>query len=386
MQWQSIKALLTRGYHELVKYINVIWPALLVGVAMCIFIWVYATDYAPVTSSQSQDIKMANIIEANKVAKPSSSIHVIQKNETAQTPAKPLNEALNHNLQGNHPLVNAENKPPLITPINPDTHNVPNANANVPNTLNLQKTENGLPATLKPEDADKKDSMIESQTPEYVILQPIEEATFSSETTASVAEINVKEGSYFHQGDTLLTLDCRVQKAEFDKSKAQQTATNIALKSAERLKSYGSISEFELVKAKADAAMVNADVYKLSAIVEKCVIKAPFNGAVADLMIHTHESVKPGDPLLKIVNTQHIIVELEVPSSWLKWLHINSIFQVHVNELNKAIPAKIVRINPKIEPVSQTVRIVGEIANTDDKLLPGMSGQAFFPDNPANEN
>lgn len=226
-------------------------------------------------------------------------------------------------------------------------------------------------------------SDLDTKTPEYVILQPIDEATFSSETSASVEALPVKEGSYFRKGDILLELDCRVQKAEYEKSVAQSQASEIALKSALKLKNYGSISEYELVKAKAEAAMVKADVDKLSAIVEKCIIKAPFNGAVAELRVHTHETVKPGDTLMKIVNTDHTIIELEVPSEWLQWLHINSDFNVHVNEINKTISARIIRINPQIEPVSQTVKIVGEIDNTADRLLPGMSGQAIFPDNPA---
>lgn len=225
-------------------------------------------------------------------------------------------------------------------------------------------------------------SILDTKTPEYVILQPSDEATFSSETTASVAKLFVKEGSYFKTGEILIELDCRVQKAEFDKAVAQQAATNIALKSAKKLKAYDAISEFELVKAQSEAAMVNADVSKLSAIMEKCLIKAPFNGAVSDLRVHTYESVKPGDPLLKIVNIEHPIVEMQVPSTWLQWLQVGSLFDVHVNEINKTIPAKIIRINPEIEPVSQTVKIVGELSNTTDKLLPGMSGQANFRDNP----
>ncbi len=233
-------------------------------------------------------------------------------------------------------------------------------------------------------DANLRDaSQLDAKTPEYVILQPIDEATFSSEITASVESLPMKEGSYFKIGDVLLVLDCRVQKAEYQKALAQQTATTIALKSAQRLKSYDSISEYEVVKAKAEAAMVDADVSKLGAIVDKCVIKAPFNGAVADLKVHTHETVKPGDPLMKIVNTDHIIVELEVPSDWLQWIHIGSTFNVHVNEINQSIIARIIRINPEIEPVSQTVKIVGEIEDTSNKLLPGMSGQASFPDDPS---
>lgn len=220
-----------------------------------------------------------------------------------------------------------------------------------------------------------------SKTPEYVILQPSDEATFSSETSASVARINVKEGSYFKQDDILLELDCRVQKAEYQKAQAQNTAAKIAMQSAQRLRSYDSISEYELVKVRSEAEVAEAEVSRLKAIVDKCILKAPFNGAVADIMVHAHESVKPGDPLLKIVNTDHIIVELEVPSEWLGWLKVGSDFSVHINELNKTIPAKIVRINPAIEPVSQTVKIIGEVDDSKHKLMPGMSGQASFPNN-----
>lgn len=241
------------------------------------------------------------------------------------------------------------------------------------------------PIAVKPDV--KSDSLsVDANTPEYVILQPSDEATFSSETTASVANVYVKEGSYFNAGDILIDLDCRVQKAEYEKAIAQQTASTIALKSANKLKSYGAISEYEVVKAQSDAAMVNADVSKLAAIVDKCVIKAPFNGAVADLRVHTHESVKPGDPLIKVVNIDHPIVEMEIPSSWLLWLHIGTQFDIHINEINKTIQATIIRINPQIEPVSQTVKIVGELSATSDKLLPGMSGQASFPDNPDKQN
>lgn len=224
---------------------------------------------------------------------------------------------------------------------------------------------------------------LETKTPEYVILQPIDEATFSSETTASVAKLNVKEGSYFQSGDILVELDCRVQKADHEKAIAQQIATDMGLKSAVKLQSYDAISQYEVVKAQSESKAANAEVEKLSAILDKCVIVAPFNGAVSEIMVHTHETVKPGDPLLRIVNTDNLIVQLEVPSDWLQWLHIDSTFDVHLNEINKSITAKIIRINPVIEPVSQTVKIVGMIIPTADKLLPGMSGQAIFPENPA---
>ncbi|HSW69307.1 MAG TPA: efflux RND transporter periplasmic adaptor subunit [Gammaproteobacteria bacterium] len=222
-------------------------------------------------------------------------------------------------------------------------------------------------------------------TPEYVIIRSNDQITFSSETAASVAKISVKEGSQFLKGDILLELDCRIQQAELSKAIAQQKASALAESSAKKLKNYDSISEFELVKAETDAKISDAEVSKLKAIVEKCTIKAPFNGSVATLMVHPYETVKQGDPLLKIINTENLEFDIEVPSNWLEWLHVNSAVNVHINELNKNFSATVARINPLIEPVSQTVKVIAIISKPDSTLLPGMSGQASFSDDPQNK-
>jgi membrane fusion protein (multidrug efflux system) len=219
-------------------------------------------------------------------------------------------------------------------------------------------------------------------TPEYVVIQPKDQVTFSSETIASIAVLAVKEGSTFMEGDILIELDCRIQEAELRKAQAQQEVAAKSYKSAMTLQKYGSISGFEVAKARSEAEAANADVSKLQVIVEKCVIVAPFKGAVSELMVHPYETVKPGDPLLKIVSTENLEVEIQIPSTWLLWLHVGAIFHVHINEINKTVTARVILINPQIEPISQSVKIIGVITPPVKELRPGMSGQASFPENP----
>ncbi|OGT63124.1 MAG: hypothetical protein A3E85_04060 [Gammaproteobacteria bacterium RIFCSPHIGHO2_12_FULL_45_12] len=217
-------------------------------------------------------------------------------------------------------------------------------------------------------------------TPEYVIFEPSDQATFSSETAASVLNAPVKAGNSFKAGDVLLKLDCRIQSAELQKAKAQMQSADMAYNSAKKLKSYGSISEFEMTKSYSDQQIAKAEVDKLNAIVEKCIIKAPFNGSVSELMVHTNETVKPGDPLLKIVNTENLELKLQVPSKWLKWLHVGTKFYVQVNETGEKIEAYVTKIDPEIDSISQTVKIYGGLKITNKHFRPGMSGQALFPE------
>jgi membrane fusion protein (multidrug efflux system) len=221
-----------------------------------------------------------------------------------------------------------------------------------------------------------------ANTPEYVVIRPSEQVTYSSETAASIDTLTIHEGSKFNKGDVLLKMDCRLQQAELDKVTAQSELATTAEQSAIKLKSYGSISGLEMAKAHSEAETAHADVEKLSAVVDKCIIKAPFNGSVADLMVHPLETVKPGDPLFKIISSENLEFEIAIPSAWLKWLKIGSAFYVHLNETDKTVKVIVERIDPEIESVSQTIKITGVVQTPDPSLLPGMSGQAIFPDNP----
>lgn len=223
-----------------------------------------------------------------------------------------------------------------------------------------------------------------SVVPIYVMVRSTEIATLSSETAATIQYI-LKEDDIFKKDDTLIEFDCRVQRAELKRAQAQLKLASSANKSAMKLNSFGSISESELIKAESEAEMASADVDKLTALVDKCVVKASFNGSVSEAMAHVGESLKPGDPLLKIVNSENLDLEMQVPSDWLRWLHVGTSFDFNVHELNKTLPAKVYKINPEINSVSQTIKIRGVLTQPEPLLLPGMSGVALFPENPLNK-
>lgn len=250
------------------------------------------------------------------------------------------------------------------------------------NSIELNKEVSNLPPSNHQYAAaaiDKTNNIQENSMPVYVKVHSIESATLSSETAATIQHI-LKEGDVFNEDDTLIEFDCRVQQADLRKALAHKKLTTSAKMSAERLKTFGSISESEVVKADSEAEAASADVDKLEALVDKCIIKAPYNGSVSQAMAQIGESIKTGDPLLKIVNNDKLEFEMQIPSTWLQWLRIGTVFNAHITELNKNVIGKIYKINPEINSVSQTVKIMGIQTEATPGLLPGMSGEAVFPD------
>jgi membrane fusion protein, multidrug efflux system len=49
-------------------------------------------------------------------------------------------------------------------------------------------------------------------------------------------------------------------------------------------------------------------------------------------------------------------------------------FKVTLDETAKTYQAQIIRIGGRVDPVSQTIKVYGRIADNSVELLPGMSG------------
>ena len=80
---------------------------------------------------------------------------------------------------------------------------------------------------------------------------------------------------------------------------------------------------------------------------------------------------------MKIIKSGDLEIELIVPSKWLVWLREGEKFQFSIEETARSYPAAIKRIATAVDPVSQTVKIFGELS-ADEWVLSGMSGTAHF--------
>ena len=69
----------------------------------------------------------------------------------------------------------------------------------------------------------------------------------------------------------------------------------------------------------------------------------------------------PGQALLDVLDDRNLDVELIVPSRWIGWLKPGYTFQLRIDELDKNYSARISRLGGRVDPVSQSIRVFGEI-------------------------
>jgi len=202
--------------------------------------------------------------------------------------------------------------------------------------------------------------------------------TVSAEIAARVASMPLREGDAFRAGQQLVGFDCALLQSQQRKAEASVEAAQAVVQSNQRMAELNSIGKFEVEQAQARLKEAQAEAAGSRLLVSRCSIAAPFAGRVAKRHAAAHQYVSPGNPLLDIVETGQLELQMIVPSKWLAWLKPGSGFTVDVEELGKSYPAKVQRLGAQIDPVSQTVPVYGVMDGSQPGLLPGMSGWAVF--------
>ena len=208
-------------------------------------------------------------------------------------------------------------------------------------------------------------------------LRPAQAASLSAGVGRQITHISVQAGSDFQEGDVLVRFDCREEGAEKDikaKLDAARTRQDVNL----RLEEFENVSVLAIELSRAELAMTEAELRKIDAILDKCVVRAPFSGSVVEKSAQEYQFVGVGEPLLEIMNPDSLEIEAVLPSTALAWIEKGQILEMDIDETGALVAAQVDRIVREVDPVSQTIRIFGSIDSAGVNLLPGMSGQLRF--------
>ena len=205
-----------------------------------------------------------------------------------------------------------------------------------------------------------------------------QEAILSSELAARIENIAVKEMQRFKKGDLLIQFDCSLYEAQKDVVSASANSALIKLKSDEQMLQMRSIGKYELELSISEYEKAKSELRIAELNVERCQIKAPFDGAVEEVVVNTFETIQPQVELMKIIQTEVLELEMVVSSEWISWLKIGHPIKVYIDEIQKEFNATISGIGANVDAVSQTIQLKGTITDTSPALLPGMSGRVVF--------
>lgn len=207
-------------------------------------------------------------------------------------------------------------------------------------------------------------------------LTPRQQTILSTEVAGRIEVVSMREGDSFAKGQELVRLDCALHSTRLDKAIALGIEADSIEKVNSELNRLGTISTLEFTTATARKAAAEAERSLMSAIVERCSIKAPFSGKAVEILAQPYQFVAEGQELIEIIDDTELTVEMSVPSSLLPSLAPGQSYVLRIEETGKDYPAVIERIGARVDAVSQTVRLYSRVDGSFPELRVGMSGTA----------
>jgi membrane fusion protein, multidrug efflux system len=210
------------------------------------------------------------------------------------------------------------------------------------------------------------------------VVKSQQNVTLGSELNARIVKLALRDGDRFKQGDILVQFDCERIQAEWAAALAVHEGHKISYKQNVQLLKFKAGGSTAVELAKFEMLKSEADLRNLDAKRATCLIVAPFNGRVVEKLAQEHEVATPNQPLLKIVDDSLPELVLMVPSHWIGHIAAGTEFWLKVDETGQRHRAVVSQIGGAIDPVSQSVRLVGTIKAKSGTVLAGMSGTADF--------
>lgn len=229
-----------------------------------------------------------------------------------------------------------------------------------------------------------------AQVPRYALatgtLVAPEEADVASEIGGKVARTYVEVGSVVKKGEPLVALDDRTARyqadeasARRDASEAQVALTTTECERAAKLAAIGGVSvaereraDLQCTAATKDLQAANARMSSLTQNVSNALIRAPFDGIVAERMVSVGEYVTPGRTVARVVAQDPLTLSLAVPERDAGKLALGQVVLFEVAAFpGESFTATVDRTGPQLRERTRDRVIESTIPNADGRLIPG---------------
>ena len=211
------------------------------------------------------------------------------------------------------------------------------------------------------------------------------ESRVSPRTPGFIVQLPVRVGDQIKQDELLAELDCTTNLSQQREAEAARESAAAQLNLAQRqirrtktLREERNISEETLNQRETDLETARAELNRAAAALEKvrydvlhCRITAPFSGVVLERLAAEGEWIAPGQPVVRLVDTERLEVSAQIP------LHqADSLIQAKQLELltdGESYRLKLRHLLPLVDMRGRNREARMEF--TGNSALPGSSGR-----------
>lgn len=193
----------------------------------------------------------------------------------------------------------------------------------------------------------------------------------ASETSGIVKEILFNANDRVEAAQHLVQLDDDVESADLAAAQSELELAQTQLERQRTLRERGVTAINDLDVAQATASSSQAQVLKLTAVMNQKSLEAPFRGVIGIAQIDVGEFVSAGTVYATLQDIDNMRVDFSLPEQQIPLVKLGMPVSAtsEVGELQ--LRGQIIAIEPKIDPNSRLVTVRAQLDNPDQKLNPG---------------
>lgn len=184
----------------------------------------------------------------------------------------------------------------------------------------------------------------------------------ASKASSRCEAIFAEEGDFVKEGEILAELEKAEQRAQYTQNEVQVRQNETAYELAKRQYNEGLGSRIDMDNAQYAYEQSLATLESQKIQLEQLTIRSPIDGVVTSREIQAGTLVSVGQTSFHIVDPASYVLAIAVPEKQLPNLEIGQVAEVTIDALRgRELPARVRRINPSVDPVSGTVRVILDV-------------------------
>jgi membrane fusion protein (multidrug efflux system) len=208
----------------------------------------------------------------------------------------------------------------------------------------------------------------------------VEGITLSADLPGTIDKIHFESGQWVHEGEILIELDTRQERAQLASLEAQRDLARINYGRANELAKAGVISRSEFDNATTQQKATEAQVGDIRAAIARKTIHAPFSGLLGIRQVSLGQYLAAGQAIVSLQSLSPIYVNFGVPQQDTPKVIPGHVLRVTNSDLpGMGFPGRITALDSVISEQTRNIQVQATVTNKENKLRPGMFVQVELP-------
>jgi membrane fusion protein (multidrug efflux system) len=199
--------------------------------------------------------------------------------------------------------------------------------------------------------------------------------TVRNELPGTVRHVALEPGKIVEAGTVLVALDVSVEEADLQALQAQAELARTQFARMQRMSEHRAASEMEVDTARAEQEVVQAQVARIKAVINRKIIRAPFRARIGISDVHPGQYLNEGALLTTLQGVDDsAYVDFSVAQQVAANLRAgNSVDVFSAGDASAAVKAEILAIDARVDPATRNTTVRAKIKDAARAPAPGAS-------------